>query len=299
MQGKKKKTRRAERSDPFDELEAPQLNTLAIGIFTHGELTIDESGKPIVIACPTNIGINKQNVGAYGCLSFTPDRIKDDPANYHETVETLMDFKHCFNSKEYIDKYSNPEEFVLNERLTPVRPLHKTEGACSTFENFVECIGKRYFIDSKSHDILFITSDDRVNIMSDPLKKLKRFFFKKRPADDESVLKLTEFVRTRDIHDDVDYYAKNLNTSHLFMLIELARDYLDIQKINILDKSCNAVKSSGRVLDPNDVCGPYSISCNGYPHNGTAFGGTRKKRKKSTNNVIVLYEITKSKKKKG
>ncbi len=273
MQGKKKKRH----ADPFDVLDASQSNTLAIGIFTHGELTIDESGKPVVLACPTNIDMNKQNVGAYGCLSFTPDRIKDDPANYHETVETLMDFKHCFNSKEYIDKYSDPEAFVLNERLAPVRPLHKTEGACSTFENFAECIGKRYFIDSNSHDILFITSDDRVNIMSDTLKKLKSFFFKKRLADDDAVSKLTEFVAARDLN--VDYYAKDVNTSQLFMLIELARDYLDIQKINILDKSCNAVKSSGQVLNPNDVCGPYSISCNGYHDTGTAFGGTRKKRK--------------------
>jgi len=271
---KPKKTKKI-KTDPFDEIDSSSIDhTLSIGIFTHGRINVDETGAPIVHACPM-VRMNKQNVGAYGCLSYGPHSIKDDPANYHEASETLINFDTCFDSKTYIDKYSRPEEFAENDRITMTKPLHKTEGACSVFKDFLDCIEKRYSTDPNYQNLIFLTSNDRVNIVSADLKKLKSFFFKYKKGDKTDVLKLQEFIDDRD-REGIEHGEKII-TPQIFMLIEMARKYLNIQNVNILDKSCNGILSTGQVVDPNDLCGPYSISCNGRPHNGKAFGGKKRR----------------------
>lgn len=276
--------------------------TLAIGIFTHGEIKVDDKGKPIHNQNCPEVHIKKRNVAGFACVSYShvvgsTEPIKIHSLNYEKTRQALYCIDTCIDVEYYLSKIDCTYKYFI---------FHDPERACKIVDG-CEYYEKEYSFDTKANQIIFIfgyNPEDDINIVTCSLPALKWTFknYFSYPEDFDPLDPLKDLdpdLTSKDIDniieidricsEFIDERDKNkiITTTQLFNLIGLAKRLSMIDKVNILDTACNVVKKV--VPDSETTLKYYSVNGNGYTPT-RAFGGRKRKtRKKLRERYRRLY----------
>lgn len=260
------------------------FEVLAIGIYLHGAMQVDEKGHAVKNKnYPDGIYMRKKTISAIGCVTFKTVldlTAKTKAAQMYSSTEialttrTVYALEECGNKDVYLKTIKNypPEK---------VGKLHKDENSFVLHEGKTDYYEKKFSRDRvgpiASSLIFMRESGVYIDLMSCSLEEFIHFFCQR---EDENVASLkiifSNLIKKRETY---------ITTTDLHLLIAWAQHYLPIKNVNILDISCNLMKSVTN--DPTDQCvlSPgYSISCNGFiPDPSVGWGGkSRRKRRKRT-----------------
>ena len=264
-----------------------RFEILAIGIYLHGGIKTDDTGRPIKNNnYPDGIYMRKKNISDFGCVAFSSKFVEHAlPAHIVKlypsgqialTVKALTSLESCVNTDTYLRVVQGYKDMST---------LHKN-GCSILHEGKTEYYEKIYQSDKTpihSQLIFMINPSVYINIMSCSLKEFIHFF---------SQNGLTPYKVTKLEHVFNKISEKRsimLTTTDLHELISYAQEYLSIKNVNILDTSCSVISSL--TDDPSDQCSAcpgFSISCNGFkPEPNLAWGGkTRRKRTRSKKRLV-------------
>jgi len=287
--------------------------TLAIGIFTHGEIVSDVVGDPIENTTFPHIYIVKHNVGGFGCVTVNFSKI--DFNKFTERAYNYIDT--CINPTEYITKATAAiSEETVSTTVKQNRPLFSTNGVCQIFKGSTRFYEKQYMGDP-SIDANTITfglmkhgTFDCINILTCSTISLYSFITSDLPNSHEDTYdSATDSLYDDDFSDGIYKFCKSfithretknryVTTTGIFAFIELLKQTQTINKVHILDMSCNIIKAG--VCD-TDVCNGYKINPSGMAPNNIAFGGktrkpTKRKRKskRKSKRKLQNFKVTKS-----
>lgn len=279
---------------------------LAIGIIAHGAMKVDKDGKPIENENFPGVHIKLTGSSTYACVS-TPAFAFNLTGNYFNlprkafTSDTCIDPSYEFNMKTRV-KLQHGHHQLINPKKT-----------CRFFDGNTKYLEKEYSFDSLFNFIGFIVRRDgidrEINIVTCEIDILKNYFtfnmssefgsdvvsmvhvlpkdfliekFKIKPHQIERLDKLKADVRK--IYDTCEKFITyrdkytRITTSHIFDLIALSKEYLNVDYANIIDLSCSVVPFKNK--DPTDNCDGFSINGNCFDPKGYAYGGNKTKRLK-------------------
>jgi hypothetical protein len=264
--------------------------TLAIGIFTHGEIVSDVVGDPIENTTFPHIYIVKHNVGGFGCV--TVKMLNTEFIKYTKHAYNHIDT--CINPQKYIDASTT----IVNRSTKPKTLKHKslfsTNGVCQIFRGSTRFYEKSYVGDPlqpSSNAIIFGLMKhgtfDCINILTCSTISLYSFITSDLPNSHEDTYdSATDSLYDDDFSDDIYKLCKSftsnrksVTTTNLFTFVETLKRTQSITKVHILDMSCNVIKAG--FCDTEDkVCNGYKLNPSGMaPNSEIAFGGKVKKRK--------------------
>ena len=278
---------------------------LAIGIIAHGVMKVDKYGKPIENKNFPVVHIKLTGSSTYACISIPGRAFLDDDDYFNLprkafTSDTCIDPSYEFNMKTRV-KLQHGHHQLINPKKT-----------CRFFDGNTKYLEKEYSFDDKFNFIGFIVRRDgidrEINIVTCGLKKLIEYFtfnlssefgfnvgyilskplkieeFKKHGIEKINKLKVDvkkiyekcfEFIMYR---TDEQIKTRRITTTHIFDLIALSKEYLNVDYANIIDLSCSVVPFKNK--DPTDNCDGFSINGNCFDPKGYAYGGNKTKRLK-------------------
>lgn len=298
-----------------DETELKKhQDTLAIGIFAHGEISINQDGKKNLLEnnnFPIGVHIKKKNTSPYACVGvgFYPvlETLEARYSNYKKITKKIIYSKEINIPSYYKKKISDTSKYYnLYEN-------HEGE----LFDGNTEYYEKSYDLNDSDahalHAIILSTHDNEIDIATCSFYELCNFFKIKYPFISEEkgfdVDKYLVYIRSLKLDEQraLQHFALNIinklitilserrhriTTSFIFDLIAIARDHLGITKANILDLSCNVVKKitlHGLDASAEEKQSDLDDTCEGFSINGNcvrpirAWGGkTKRKRKRKT-----------------
>ena len=279
----------------------PEPKTLAIGIFTHGEILSDVVGDPIENTTFPNVYIVKHNVGGFGCV--TVKILKSDFINY--TKHAYNHIETCINPQKYIDVSTA----IVNKSTKPKTLKHKslfsTSGVCQIFRGSTRFYEKSYVGDPLQPSFNVITFGmmkhgifDCINILTCSTISLYSFITSDLPNSHEDTYdSATDSLYDDDFSDDIYKLCKtftsnrkSVTTTNLFTFVETLKQTQHINKVHILDMSCNVIKAG--FCDTEDkVCNGYKLNPSGMAPSEIAFGGktrkTKSKRKRKSKRKFI------------
>ncbi len=218
----------------------------AIGIFTHGVIN-----PRVSVEIPSGVTIQKQNVAAPGCVTYADIyRRKDHKVCYQITRKALSNIKSCIDKKQYLKsakKYNS-------QKGNPFKGLHTPENVCLFFDksNTKPYKQKEYSLDMDLQNIIFVVENTpenfEINLIACDITQLIAFFTSDgktlTPEDEQELRKFIEERGYPDYPSRSKYLQREVTTTQIFKLIEIARDYLNVENVNIFDNSCNVIFSS-------------------------------------------------------
>lgn len=234
-----------------------QSFVLSVYIFLHG--TMNVHNKKIIINenYPKNVLIRKQNYGALGCGSVQSER----PPDINDLKSAAYSLKKCANRDQYNEE---AKKYYVGDNRKYYQ-FHN-DYSCNIFEGGTSFYEKEYTFDDRINKLYFYWNnkliDYKIDLVSCTKEELCKFLnintlacqnFKEK----EKEKKKREFENTTNIVTEFkscteeelcqDFInkrdsLKKITTTQLFDLIAIARDNLHINKVNILDQSCNFVK---------------------------------------------------------
>ncbi len=286
--------------------------TLAISIFAHGDIIVDDHGKPIENKNFPGVYIKKNNTSYYGCVS-TPYQAVDYDEPDDITRQAMDSIDTCILPG-YVDYIKDAVE-----QKEDCYQLMKPEKSCILFDGRTEYYEKKYTFDDDFNYIGFMiryNGEHIINIVECFLYDLLSFFTRKFSFDfgfdtllflenpathpyasgaiEAAQMNLTQeqrlyfnTVKERVIKINtvcskfVKERSPEITTTQIFDLIALAKDCLNVTRANILDLSCSVVERKN--TDECDDCDGYSINGNCVTPT-LAWGGKfkRTKRRKPT-----------------
>lgn len=182
---------------------------LTLGIYIHCHGSIEEEYLP----SPTGVRINKQNLGGYGCSSYS---VRDISTIESVALDLQTELVGCSSQQ-----YKKMKDGLIDTYGDAI----DTEYSCEVFRGFKTWIKKRYVMDETRKHILFAFQDKVINIVDCEKEELEAFLGKDKRID------IFFGKRTR------------ISTNDLFMLIQLFHERCGVNVVNILDESCNVVFS--------------------------------------------------------
>lgn len=277
----------------------PPSYILAIGIFSHGEMVIDDSGNLIENEnFPSGIIIHKQNAGAFGCVTI------DDPVNFRRGCKTTFLAINSLQKSISVHFKGSYNVYVRNTEFNEL-PLHSSTNTCQLFTDKKRYYEKEYTADNSEKNIIlsfYKLSYKKViciNLFNCSTENLQSCLFEIfNPINIKLQIKdvCTKFCDERG-NDEID--TRKITTSNLFMLIDFIKKIREnIRQVNILDVSCNVVPAT--ILDrflkkPNifDGCTHPNFCC--PPNKDFGWGGKRKtksRKRKSKTLKKILKDLT-------
>ncbi len=301
-------------SSSIDEEELTKhKDTLAIGIFAHGQIIIKQDGTPLENNnFPIGVHIKKKNVATFACVALNSYNVTDTL----EPETRYSDYKKITKKIIYSKEINIPSYYTTYTRDLPCSKLYR---GCygQLFDGKTNYYEKTYGLtDPKPYvvrAIILSTHDNEIDIAKCTIYELCSFFkinypfileegfspevFKTYlkiliPEKQKELIIFIKSVMSKLLLIIQSSEKKRLNTTHIFDLIAIARDHLGITKTNILDASCNVVQKIKRdglsaeeiQSDLDDTCDGYSISGNCVtPPDHFAWGGKTKRKRKRTN----------------
>jgi len=233
-----------------------------LGIYIHCHGRLEEK----YVKAPLNI--TKQNLGGYGCPSYGVR----DQKTYNEVAMSLThgitgcsqeEYTHMFKGK--VDTYGQPID---------------TEESCQLFHGKREWINKRYTFDKSRKYLLFSLFGKVINIVDCSREELENF------------LGITENIFDKQLSSFFERRIRGtITTEDIFMLINCIKKIHGITKANILDESCNIVKSSEKttVLHKGaEVTGNFPIPKSAVfkLRDDAGYGGKRSRKRYSKSSKI-------------
>lgn len=189
---------------------------MTIGIFTHAYINADS----ITVDIPRSVNIIKQNLSAYGCTTISSIKIGWNAIN--TSIGSLVRFP-C-TKKRYLQR---------SERLKKQKSLfHSEEGTCRQFKGSKPFLRKTY----SGGTIVFVMVKDGQFKCLDLFNCTERGFMSFFSITSSEQLEQLEQIDINSIQTSGRIY-----TDHIFALIRIARDKLNIDEVRIYDKSCNNV----------------------------------------------------------
>jgi hypothetical protein len=218
-------------------------NVGAIGIFTHGNYKNHK-----LIPVPKNVEVNEYNSASDGCSIRGPIYKNEDELCVAVTTKAISDLRGCVN-----------EDYVKTVLHTGTEPDIEPKLSCNLYLKVRELKDKSYSVEpvelknengdiyaiDYSNIIFMIALNKSIDEQGNQLYKkinlsLCNFhelidFFKLNPEnelDEVDEDEIFDFISERDTRNEI-------TTSQLVMLIRLAKNYLNVGLLNILDTSCS------------------------------------------------------------
>jgi len=186
---------------------------LGIYISCHGSLTGRYINAP-------NVKIIKKNLGGYGCPSY-PVRHAD---TFNQVALTLTRGLIGCTPESY-------SRFFKPGQKDNYGDIIDTEGSCQLFNGNQEWLCKRYSFDATRKYLLFALDGSIINIVDCAHDELKSFLGISDASIDEMLL---EFIEKR---------SSGITTEDIFRFVEILVATRGIERVNMLDESCNIVKA--------------------------------------------------------
>lgn len=278
---------------------------LSIGIIAHGSMKVDEFGKPIENTNFPGVHIKLTGSSTYSCVSMPgfAFNLKGDYFNLPRmafTSNTCIEPSYEFNMKNQVKLQHRHHKLINLKKM------------CRIFDGNTKYLEKEYSFDSKFNFIGFIVRRDgidrQINIANCTIDTLTNYFtfnlahefgfnvstahvmskdlliekFKIKPYQIDLLDKLQ--ADARKIYDtcvkfiEYRHTHRRITTTHIFDLIALSKEYLNVDYANIIDLSCSVVPFKSD--DPADNCDGFSINGNCFDPTGYAYGGKKTKRLK-------------------
>ena len=231
-----------------NQLKTHEWDThLGIFMLVHAKFSMDSDRQPFITNnYPQGVEIIKQNLGAYGCVSFPYYKSHANINNYVDKLskKSIYFDTTCENPDDYLMYANNQVKFPMNTKWIP---LHKQEGTCKQFQGITKFYQKDYSTDKLYKYIIFTKHVNHVlihiNILDCTEDELFHFF--KSNVNRDLRNKCKRFIQNRN----------HITTHTIFNLIQLASRQLGINKAYIIDHSCNVIPP--RHFDTR-------VKCNGY-----------------------------------
>ena len=209
---------------------------LSIGIFTHGEIMVTLDGTPVRNENFPDVTLHKQNAGAYGCVTFSGlyyDKKADFNRKCRATNMSLLSLKIGLNYA-YQKTYAS---FTKDK----THPLHCTEGTCRLFTDKDKYYEKQYIANDALGNMILSYATDTHMVSINLMRCDATTLLSAVGTSEESHQVCNEFCDKRD-----SYSNPIITTTELYKLIALFKTYRLIQKVNILDLSCNVMRATPR-----------------------------------------------------
>lgn len=220
----------------------PPVGKLSIGIFSHGEILVDNYGIGIENRnFPEKVTIHKQNLGSYGCISA----VSHMTFLYfcYKTMNALTSLASCVDVGSFTTLVN---QIMMDDQHKKLKPLTSTEGSCQLFTDKKRFYEKKYTFDGNLKYIILSYYDVEtnyykcINIVNCSVDELSKFFKGG-----------TKFI------DQFSIPRKYVTTTDLFSFIDVARMKLNITHVNILDESCNVMRATPR--HGSSVCEGFAL----------------------------------------
>ena len=217
-------------------------NVGAIGIFTHGIYNTHN-----LIPLPKNVEVNEYNSAADGCSIKGPIYKRDDELCVAVTKKAVSNLRGCVN-EDYVKTvlHNGTEPHIvpilscnlylkvreLKEKSFSIEPVEiktKNDEVLMDHSNIIFMIALNKRIDEEGNQLY-----KKINLSLCSVDELIDFF-KLDPdseLNEEDTSDINDFIVTRNENNEI-------TTRQLVMLISLAKTYLNVGNINILDTSCS------------------------------------------------------------
>ncbi len=276
-------------------------NTLAIGIYMHGQFVTDKEGNLIIINTPKNVHITKKNQGGgFGDTTFDYRGIdihifdtypfqdgyferETENYDYYRTFHNVLNnFERCVDKK----IYNTFVESIIEKKEIPDNdlPLCMNKESCEIFDGVSQYYEKEFTTgNAKFPSIMLmiqLESDETVSSFGHRVryinivncKEIELYnFFSQEGKPIRYYKKLNTFCKNFILKRNYYFY-----TSQIFDLINAAAEFLDVKKANILDETCNVIPSKGCT---GPTCNNFKLGMVKDPDIG--YGGKRKSKRKS------------------
>jgi hypothetical protein len=262
--------------DRYPEPATP--DTLAICILAHGTIVTDIFGDPVENQTFPNVYIVKQNVSGFGGL--TSDVMLREYVQY--TKDVYDNVESCVDPQTYIEKTTKKGNTTTSQKMIDRKELFETGGICQVFKGYTKYYEKLYSGDERPlYNVIsfgmmkhgrFVT----INILTCSTLEIYAFITSSNPKSSDSDIE-------KDFYKFCETFTSNrkrVTTTNLFAFIDWFKYYQSINRVNILDMSCNGIPA-GIFCDPKDKVCQYKCNPSGMtPNPAIAFGGkTRRKTK--------------------
>ena len=270
-------------------------NTLAIGIYMHGGLLNDTKGNPLKNHnFPEGVHITKKNEGGgFGdssCSFHYENQTRPIPDTetyaYNRTFyDVLRGFETCVDKRRYD---AAVKSFVKTQHIPS--DLCQQE-SCEVFDGFTQYYEKGYSASNSTGTLKFPAIIFMIEFETDKIVQGFGGYFNAIERRDINIVDCTETalfdffrIEGKDIDTERLFYdckgfveqRDNIYTSDIFNLIDLAAEFLDVKKVNILDESCNVLTAKKGCKGPISKCGKFKLGMVREPH--IAYGGRRKSK---------------------
>ena len=287
-----KKMKQDETNEEDETVSLPR--NAALGIFTHAVLDLKT-----IVKVPDGITIKKQNVGAPGCITFADIYKKmNDPRCIQITHDALVDLRSCINPRKYFKTAKSNARLKVFKDFRGLHGIGEEDDRCSYFESNKSYNQKEYAIDSELHNMIFMVeglpvTDGKnwINLMECDITTLTYFFNLDGKLTSAHAIELHNFIEARKFviaNNKRQYNRRELTTTDIFKLFEVARDCLNVKNVNILDNSCNVIfaRKDDPVYVQNRINKGYRLPPSKrellkLKRKGFRFGGKTRKLKKT------------------
>ena len=279
-------------------------NTLAIGIYMHGAILTNKKGKPVINNnFPEGVHITKKNQGGgfgdYTYSIYKNEHLKPDTANYaynRTFYNVLREFETCVD-KQFYDKHINHWSTI---KQIPSELCQ--QDSCEVFDGLTKYYEKIYAASDGTDTLQFPAIMFMIEVETDKIIQNFGTYYYAIERRDINIVNCTEtalfdFFRIKGKHDiDTERLLEHhcnefvqqryeIFTSDIFNLIQLAADFLDVKKVNILDESCNVIGAEEGCTGPTSKCKNFKLGMVRDPDIG--YGGRHKLKRKSKSKRIL------------